>query len=127
MNWRWSPELVIVFMPETSAGQPATGSGGAVGIAAPSGGACRHRYRVAGGASGALASGAREASDSYKKVPRPFAPEHPRAELLELKGLTGGFPPIPKGLIHKPGLTGWLVVHGTAMAPLVTWLHKHVG
>lgn len=65
--------------------------------------------------------------DSYKKVPRPFDPEHPRAELLKLKGLTGSFPPIPKGLVHKPGLTDWLALHGTAMAPLVTWLHKHVG
>jgi uncharacterized protein (TIGR02453 family) len=65
--------------------------------------------------------------DDYKKVPKGFAPDHPRAELLKMKGLTGGFPEIPRGLIGKPGLAGWLVKHGKAMAPLVTWLHRHVG
>lgn len=65
--------------------------------------------------------------DDYKKVPRGFDPDHPRAELLKKKGLTGGFPEIPAGLIGKPGLADWLVKHGTAMAPLVIWLHRHVG
>jgi uncharacterized protein (TIGR02453 family) len=65
--------------------------------------------------------------DDYKKVPKGFAPDHPRAELLKMKGLTGGFPEIPAGLIGKPGLAEWLVKHGKAMVPLVTWLHRHVG
>jgi uncharacterized protein (TIGR02453 family) len=65
--------------------------------------------------------------DDYKKVPRGFDPEHPRAELLKMRGLTGGFPEIPPGLLCKPGLVDWLVKHGTAMAPLVIWLHRNVG
>jgi uncharacterized protein (TIGR02453 family) len=65
--------------------------------------------------------------DDYKKVPKGFEPDHPRAELLKMKGLTGGFPEIPAGLLCKPGLADWLVKHGTAMAPLVLWLHRHVG
>jgi uncharacterized protein (TIGR02453 family) len=65
--------------------------------------------------------------DDYKKVPRGFPPDHPRAELLKLKGLTGGFPEMPAGLLCKPGLADWLVKHGTAMAPLVLWLHRNVG
>jgi uncharacterized protein (TIGR02453 family) len=65
--------------------------------------------------------------DDYKKVPRGFEPDHPRAELLKMKGLTGGPPEIPRGLLCKPGLADWLVKHGTAMAPLVIWLHRHVG
>jgi len=65
--------------------------------------------------------------DDYKQVPRGFAPDHPRAELLKLRGLTGSFPEIPRGLLLKPGLADWLVEHGKAMAPLVTWLHRHVG
>jgi uncharacterized protein (TIGR02453 family) len=65
--------------------------------------------------------------DDYKKVPKGFDPDHPRAELLKMKGLTGGFPEIPRGLIGKPGLAGWLVKHGKAMVPLVRWLHRHVG
>jgi uncharacterized protein (TIGR02453 family) len=63
----------------------------------------------------------------YKKVPRGFAPDHPRAELLRMRGLTGGFPEIPRGLLHASGLADWLVLHGKAMAPLVTWLHRHIG
>lgn len=65
--------------------------------------------------------------DDYKKVPRGFEPDHPRAELLKMKGLTGGFPEIPAGLLCKPGLADWLVQHGTALAPLVLWLHRNVG
>lgn len=65
--------------------------------------------------------------DDYKKVPSGFAPDHPRADLLKLRGLTGGCPEIPAGLLHKPGFAGWLVKHGKAMAPLVVWLHRNVG
>jgi uncharacterized protein (TIGR02453 family) len=65
--------------------------------------------------------------DDYKKVPRGFPPDHPRAEFLKMRGLTGGFPEIPKGLLLRPGLADWLVEHGKALAPLVTWLHRHVG
>ena len=64
--------------------------------------------------------------DDYKRVPKPYAEDHPRAELLKMKGLTGGFPDMPRGMLHKPELVGWLVAHGKAMAPLVSWLHKHV-
>jgi uncharacterized protein (TIGR02453 family) len=60
--------------------------------------------------------------DNYKKVPKGFDPEHPRAELLLQKGLTAVFPPIPKGLLHKPGLVAWMVEHCRATAPLVKWL-----
>jgi uncharacterized protein (TIGR02453 family) len=64
--------------------------------------------------------------DDYKRVPKPYAEDHPRAELLKLKGLTGGFPEMPRGMLHEPRLVDWLVKHGKAMAPLVSWLHKHV-
>jgi uncharacterized protein (TIGR02453 family) len=64
--------------------------------------------------------------DDYKKVPKGFDPEHPRAELLKMKGLTAGPGAIPRGLLHKPGLAVWLVEHGVALAPLVRWLH-HLG
>lgn len=64
--------------------------------------------------------------EDYKKVPKPFAPDHPRAELLKMRGLTAGFPEIPRGLIHKPGFADWLVKHSVATAPMVKWLAKHV-
>jgi uncharacterized protein (TIGR02453 family) len=65
--------------------------------------------------------------DDYKKVPKGFDADHPRAELLKMKGLTAGPGPIPRGLLHKPALAGWLAQHGKALAPLVKWLNKHVG
>jgi uncharacterized protein (TIGR02453 family) len=64
--------------------------------------------------------------DDYKKVPKGFAPDHPRAELLKMKGLTGGFPEIPEGLLHKPGLVDWLVGHAKATAPMVKWLCTNI-
>ena len=65
--------------------------------------------------------------DDYKKVPKGFDADHPRAELLKLRGLTGSFPEIPAGLIGKPGFADWLIKHARATAPLVIWLHRHVG
>jgi uncharacterized protein (TIGR02453 family) len=64
--------------------------------------------------------------DDYKKVPKGYAPNHPRAELLKMKGLTGGFPEMPKGMLHKPELADWLVKHAKATAPLVVWLARNV-
>ncbi|HEY5921835.1 MAG TPA: DUF2461 domain-containing protein [Kofleriaceae bacterium] len=64
--------------------------------------------------------------EDYKKVPKGFAPDHPRAELLKMRGLTAGFPTIPKGLLHKPQLADWLVEHAKATAPLVAWLYRNV-
>jgi uncharacterized protein (TIGR02453 family) len=65
--------------------------------------------------------------DDYKRVPAGFAADHPRAELLKMKGLTAGPPELPAGLLHEPGLAAWLAKHGKALAPLVIWLHRHVG
>jgi len=65
--------------------------------------------------------------DAYKKVPRPYAPDHPHAELLKWKGLTASPGELPRGILHKPALADWLVGHGKALAPLVTWLHAKLG
>ncbi len=65
--------------------------------------------------------------DDYKKVPKGFDPEHPRADLLKMKGLTAGPGEIPRGLLHKPELATWLTKHGVALAPLVRWLHTKIG
>ena len=65
--------------------------------------------------------------DDYKKVPKGFDPDHPRAELLKMRGLSAGFPAMPKGLLHQAKLADWLVAHGKKTAPLVTWLVRHVG
>jgi len=64
--------------------------------------------------------------EDYKKVPKPFGEDHPRAEFLKMRGLTAGFPEIPRGLLHDAKLLDWLAKHAKATAPMVTWLHRHV-
>jgi uncharacterized protein (TIGR02453 family) len=61
------------------------------------------------------------------RVPKGFAPDHPRAELLKYKGLVCSFPTIPAGLLHRPELTRWLLRHAKTTAPLVIWLRRHLG
>jgi uncharacterized protein (TIGR02453 family) len=65
--------------------------------------------------------------ESYARVPKGFAPDHPRSELLKYKGLICGFPAIPAGLLHQPRLARWLIAHAKATAPLVLWLRRHLG
>ncbi len=63
-----------------------------------------------------------DSHDTYKKVPKGYDPEHPRAEHLKRKGLTVGFPDMPKGILATPKLVPWLVGHVKSAAPLVEWL-----
>jgi uncharacterized protein (TIGR02453 family) len=65
------------------------------------------------------------AAETSARVPKPYAAEHPRADLLRHKGLVLSFPAIPRGLIHKPGLVPWLVGHAKAAAPIAKWLYKN--
>lgn len=58
----------------------------------------------------------------YKRVPKGYPPDHPRAEHLKRQGLTVGFPAIPKGLLASPKLVAWVSMHAKTAAPLVEWL-----
>jgi uncharacterized protein (TIGR02453 family) len=60
--------------------------------------------------------------DAYKRMPKGYAPDHPRAEHLLRKGLTVGFPDLPAGILTSPKLVSWIVTHAKAAAPLVEWL-----
>jgi uncharacterized protein (TIGR02453 family) len=61
------------------------------------------------------------------RTPRHLPADHPRAELLRHKGCVLGFPDIPAGLIHEAGFKDWLVLHARKAAPVVRWVHHHVG
>ena len=64
-------------------------------------------------------------SDSHgrlQRVPKGFDPEHPRAELLKLKGLTVSFPAVPKKLVTSAKLVPWLATGCKTAGPLVEWL-----
>lgn len=65
--------------------------------------------------------------EHYARVPKGFAPDHPRAELLKYKGLVCRFPQIPARLLRQPALARCLLGHAKATAPLVVWLRKHLG
>jgi uncharacterized protein (TIGR02453 family) len=83
-----------------------------------------------GGALTKLIAGARahdltvEPHEQLARVPKPYAAEHPRADLLRYKGLLVGFPEIPRGMIHRADFTGWLVDRVTEAAPVVSWVAK---
>lgn len=96
----------------------------------------RWRAQIAGKGGAAVArliAGLRDAGyrvgghDAYKRVPAPYAADHPRAELLRQKGLTAMFPELPAGLIHRPELADVLAEHAAATAPLVTWIGRTLG
>lgn len=63
-----------------------------------------------------------ESHDSLKKVPRGMDPDHPRAELLKMKGLTVTFPALTQKEIGSRDLVKVLTEHGKKAAPLVRWL-----
>ena len=63
----------------------------------------------------------------FARVPKGFAPDHPRADLLKYKGLICRFPAMPAGLLYKPELARWLLAHAKATAPLVIWLRRNLG
>jgi len=65
--------------------------------------------------------------ETYARVPKGFAPDHPRAELLKFKGLICTFPAMHAGLLHNPALARWLLGHAKTAAPLVVWLRRHLG
>jgi uncharacterized protein (TIGR02453 family) len=67
-----------------------------------------------------------DAHEVLARPPRGVDPEHPRVELLRHKGCVLGFPPIPKGLIHKPSFSGWVVEQAIRAAPVVRWVEKQV-
>ncbi len=60
--------------------------------------------------------------DSYKRMPKGYDADHPRAEHLLRKGLTVGFPELPKGILASAKLSAWLITHAKSAAPLVEWL-----
>ena len=61
----------------------------------------------------------------YKKVPRGYDAEHPRAELLKYSGLWASPPGgIPLSLVTTPDLVDATVTHFKNMLPIEQWLSK---
>jgi uncharacterized protein (TIGR02453 family) len=66
------------------------------------------------------------ASETLVRVPAGVDPEHPRAALLRMKGLVVDPGDVPRRLVTRPDLAGWLVEKARAAAPVVSWLAENV-
>jgi uncharacterized protein (TIGR02453 family) len=60
--------------------------------------------------------------EGFKRVPKGFASEHPRAALLKRRGLVVEFPDMSPGLLADPKLAKWLAGACKTAVPLVEWL-----
>jgi uncharacterized protein (TIGR02453 family) len=71
------------------------------------------------------AAGYNVGGEQYKRVPRGYDPEHPRGELLKLKGLTTAAQPhFTRAQITSPNLVDLCLDHCANMAPLIRWLAR---
>lgn len=96
------------------------------------------RFRAAVAADGpgaaldAAAAAVRAAGDynlggqTYKRVPRGFEPDHPRAGWLRHSALWADWSASPPPAVDGPEFTETVVDHMVACAPIVRWIHDHV-
>jgi uncharacterized protein (TIGR02453 family) len=63
-----------------------------------------------------------DSHEQTQRVPRGFAPNHPRADLLRRKGLIAMFPEPDRALLTSPKLVDWLTTNAKKAVPLVEWL-----
>ena len=69
------------------------------------------------------AAGAYELNgEHYKRVPRGFDPDHPRADLLRYNTLYVSSPGIPPAELASPGLVDAVMDHCQVAAPVQQWL-----
>ncbi|MFW9863527.1 MAG: DUF2461 domain-containing protein [Candidatus Thorarchaeota archaeon] len=65
--------------------------------------------------------------ERYKKVPRGYDANHPRAELLRFNGLYASSPKIPVSILKKPELVDVCFEHILKMTPIHEWLVQLMG
>lgn len=81
---------------------------------------------LAGLLDGLAVNGCSTHGAQLKRVPRPHPPEHPRGDLLRLKGLVAGLDePLPPSLA-TPAFVDWVATRLARLAPLHAWLMAHV-
>ncbi|HUZ78479.1 MAG TPA: DUF2461 domain-containing protein [Chloroflexota bacterium] len=64
--------------------------------------------------------------ERLKRVPAPYPQDHPRAELLKLKGLSAGTQDVPEELMGQPAFVDWLFEQLHHISPLIHWLEAAV-
>ena len=63
--------------------------------------------------------------EALKRVPPPYAQDHPRAELLKRKGLAASIQPGP-GVSATAELVDWAEARLREAAPMITWLDRNL-
>jgi uncharacterized protein (TIGR02453 family) len=63
--------------------------------------------------------------EALKRVPSPYAQDHPRAELLKRKGLAASIQPA-EGVSATPALADWAETRLREAAPMIRWLDRHL-
>jgi uncharacterized protein (TIGR02453 family) len=65
--------------------------------------------------------------DQLKRPPKPWSPDHPRADLLRRKSLAAGLRFEPAEWLHEPVCATRVAEAWRALGPLNAWLGQHVG
>jgi uncharacterized protein (TIGR02453 family) len=72
-------------------------------------------------------SGFRIGGERLVRVPKPYAADHPRADLLRAKSLSGNVPFEPAEWLHTPECGERIAAAWRSLRPLNDWLRTHVG
>jgi uncharacterized protein (TIGR02453 family) len=65
--------------------------------------------------------------ETYKRVPRGYDPQHPRAKLLKHSGLYASLEGVDSRSLLQPDAVDVSFEHFTKMSPIVTWLSELMG
>ncbi len=65
--------------------------------------------------------------ERLKRLPKPYAPDHPRADLLLHKSLAAGLRLEPDEWLHTPECRERVAAAWRQVQPLNAWLSQHVG
>ncbi|MCW2615482.1 MAG: hypothetical protein JWN08_2476 [Frankiales bacterium] len=65
--------------------------------------------------------------EQLKRLPKPYEPDHPRADLLRHKSLAAGLSFEPAEWLHEPECGERVADAWRAVQPLNAWLAQHVG
>jgi hypothetical protein len=76
---------------------------------------------------GSRVNGCHTTADACKRVPRPWAADHPRGELLELKGLVVGWQAPPPPELGRADFVDWCIAAFGRPAPVHHWMRRALG
>jgi hypothetical protein len=63
--------------------------------------------------------------EALKRVPPPYAQDHPRGELLKRKGLAASIQP-PEGTSATRALVDWAEARLREAGPMINWLDRNL-